>query len=113
MSEADALENNDNRNNEIDDNDDEEDQDIHINKPSPHAFESYKFLSNLVQEIYHYCVCVQQTVREYASLDEGDQRQVWDDLVGKEGRRRVFVQGHELITFVLKYEPPSMVQDAL
>ena len=115
MVDAGPLENNNNNNPnyEIGDIDDDNEQDEDRIKPSPRAFESYKFLAKLVNQIYRVCVCLQQAVREYALLDEGDQRQVWEDLVGKEGKRRIFVQGQELLTFAQEYEPPTMVQDAL
>ena len=82
-------------------------------RAAPRAFESYRFLAKIVDKIYEVCQSLQQAVREYYELPPADQQQVWDDMVGKGGTRRVFVQGHELFSFAQEYEPSSMVRDSL
>ena len=73
----------------------------------------YKSLMQWVERIYRFGECVSQAVREYYQLSETDQQQVWQDLVGQDGQRRVFVQGREVLSLALEQEPPSMVQACL
>ena len=79
----------------------------------PRTFQYYRFLSKVVDKIYRIGVCLSQAVGEYYQLPESDQQQVWGDLVGVEGHRRVFVQGKELLTFALQREPDSLVRESL
>ena len=70
-------------------------------------------LAALGQNILETCSSLTSAVREYYRMSQGDQLQVWDDLVGYQGQRRVFVEGKELPGNSEQYEPRHMVETAL
>ena len=56
-------------------------------------------MASLGNNILTVCTSLTTAVREYYRMSRSDQQEVWDDMTGSQGQRRVFVQGKELPGF--------------